>query len=393
MNRLLFVTIAGFLGAGAYWAFQSGYGPAFWLAASVAAAGGAALMALAANMRLSRLRADYTHLSAQFEAAVNRIEKQGSALNARLAAFELGQETSKQGRRKASADLTFIAPKPSAEIITHPKAVGARTSSKPQLIEGGLAAAERMGRQRRAVERGFKKACDTGQFPLCLQPVLAMPDGTPAAYIASARIADHDLPAFEVPGDGIDVSRFTDLMLGQCARASRQLADKGGQDTPLICQIHAAFLFDAARFGRFASAVEAQPQLAAGIIAALPEFTEAEIDLALPLIDRLARAGMRFAVASNANRIAASLARVAARAEYAIAKAVVFSDTAQRGSSAEAKALAESLKAQLIALDADSERLQLAVMEQGIRLVTSAQAAPPRLVKPYQTASRESVAV
>ena len=41
MNRLLFVTIAGFLGAGAYWAFQSGYGPAFWLAASAAAAGGA----------------------------------------------------------------------------------------------------------------------------------------------------------------------------------------------------------------------------------------------------------------------------------------------------------------------------------------------------------------
>lgn len=395
MGRLLILITAGLAAAVLFWAWQAGFGTPFWLACgAVVVSVLALLLALGANARLSRLRSDYAQLSAQFELAMGRLEKQANALQARLAVNEQAADSAKTPRRKSAPDAPEDAEahRPMAQIIAHPKAGTNKTAAKPHMIEGGLAAAERLTRQRRAVERGFKKAVNTGQFPLCLQPVLSMPEGVPVAYIASARIADQDLPAFGEPGEGIDRSHYTDLMLVHALRAARQLADLGGADTPVICQLSLEFLLDSKRFGLFASAIEAQPQAAEAVVAALPRMSESETEAAFAALDRLARSGMRFAVCGNHGNLARLLKRIAAPVAYFFVPAKSFADRPARTALRDIAAFAGSRKAQLVAMEADSERLQLSLMEEDVRLVTSAAAAPPRLVKPPQPSGRQHLA-
>ena len=395
MGRLLFLIMVGLSAAGLFWAWQPGFGTPFWLACgAMAVAALSLLLAFAANVRLGRLRSDYAQLSAQFESAMGRLERQANAIQARFAVNEQAADSAKTPRRKPVPDASEDAEshRPMAQIITHPKAGTNKTVAKPHMIEGGLAAAERLTRQRRAVERGFKKAVNTGQFPLCLQPVLSMPEGAPVAYIASSRIADHDLPAFGDPGEGIDRSHYTDLMLVHSMRAVRQLADLGSRDATVICQLSKEFLLDPKRLSLFAGAMEAQPRTAEAIVAALPQISENETEAVFAALDRLAKSGMRFAVCGNHRNLAGLLKSVAAPVAYFLVPAKSFADRAARAALSDTVAFAGSVNAQLVALEADNERLQLSLMEEDVRLVTSTAAAPPRLVKPPQLSGRQNLA-
>ena len=235
MKKLLLLIVPGLTAAAIYAVVRSGLGSPFWLASgALIVAVFAAALAAGAHLRLGRARQDYELLAVQFEQAIKRLENRDGASQARLTAIEQAADTNKPSKRKPAADFPAAsdAPRPMADIIPHPKAAANKTAMKPRMIEGGLAAAERLTRQRRAIERGFKKAAETGQFPLCLQPVLQMPEATPVAYIASGRFAEHDLPAFGELCDGIDRANYVDLMLIQASRVTRQLADGGGDGAP-----------------------------------------------------------------------------------------------------------------------------------------------------------------
>lgn len=376
--------------AGIYAAVSSGLESPFWLAAgALIIAVLAAWIAASAHFRLSRIKSDYFQLAGQFERAVYRLEKRNDMAQSRLTQVAGKLEQQNSPRKKTSPQSTFVpdATQPAATIIAHPRLAKSGIRMKPMMIEGGIAAAERMSRERKAIERSFKKAVETGNFPLSLQPVLEMPDGQPVAYLAFGRLADHDLSADAGLPESIDSADFCERLVLQAARVSGQLLNTGNTKTPIVCGLSEEFVGDSERVQRLARMLQSQPALPGALIFAIGAEMARSDFFARSGIDQLAATGADFAISGPLDQIADRPARSSLPVALILLNADEIGEDANKNTVQSLALATVPSKAKLVAAKAEGEQLQIALQDRGIRFLTSDRAAPARLVKPVAAAN------
>jgi hypothetical protein len=216
---------------------------------------------------------------------------------------------------------------------------------------------------------------------LSLQPILEMPGAVPAAYLAFGRLQDQDYAADERLPETLDRAEFCEQLISYATRVSGKLADDNFARTPIICGLTAEFLADREKVDGLAAAIGAQRALANALIFSIPAKMTGSVALQKDALDKIAATGARFAVVGDVASLKIRKARAKLPLAYILTDARDFNDEASFTVLRSLVSKASGESAAVVGLGAETERMQIALMDAGVRYVTSSRAAPARMVK------------
>ena len=370
--------------AGTLAALRPGADIVYWIAViALAIAAPAAGLAVAAHAKLSRIKSDHALLCAKFDDAVYRLEKRNDVAQTRLTLLSPGGAPL---AAQATTPLPENTPATPDEVATPILLTSAAMAKSPMPVKAGKAMArpslpEKLARQRKTAGKAAQKPVDSQPVLLSLQPVLEMPDATLKAYIAFGRQGGQDWFADDALPEAFERAEFCDRLISLAIRNCEQLKDGSGAPVPVICGLTAEFVADPEKVKQLSSVMYARPSLARSLIFSVPAKMTGTVALQRVALDRLAATGVKFAVSGDLASLSTRKARAKLPLAFILAPAHAFSGDGQIDALRAIVLTARTECAEFVVLNADSQALQFALMDAGVRHVTSAEAAPPRLLK------------
>jgi hypothetical protein len=379
MKRFLLLFALALAGASLFAATRPGADQPYWLAViALSLAAPALCIAVIAHFRFQRIRQRYARLAEDLEQAVYRLEKRNDLAQTRLTELASAAGPVKLWSPAKASERDYSAePAYSADAA----AVKLERSAKPAKLKTAAREPIRLAREHRAVDHSPRRPIESGPFPLSLQPILEMPGAVPSAYMAFGRLADHDYAADERLPETLDRAEFCEQLIAYATHVSGRLADDNFARTPIVCGLTAEFLADKEKVERLVSAIEAQPSLSNALIFSIPAKMTGSVALQKDALDKIAATGVRFAVVGDVASQKIRKARAKLPLAYILTEAKDFNDDSSLNVLRALVSKAGNESAAVVGLGAETERMQIALLDAGVRHVTSSRAAPARLVK------------
>jgi hypothetical protein len=379
MKRFLLLFALALAAAAVFAATRPGADKPYWIAViALSFAAPALCIAVIAHFRLQRIKQRYAHLAEDLQQAVYRLEKRNDLAQTRLTELASAAGPVKLWNPAKASERDY-----STQPAYSPDPVPAMPERLQRPAKSKTVAREpiRLAREHRAVDKSPKKTIEPGPFPLSLQPILEMPGAVPSAYLAFGRLQEQDYAADERLPETLDRAEFCDQLIAYATRISDRLSDVNLARTPVICGLTAEFLADKERVERLAGAISAQPFLSNALIFSVPAKMTGSVALQKDALDKIAATGVRFAVVGDVASLKIRRARAKLPLAYILTNAKDVSDDASLQALRSLVAKASSESAAFVGLGAETERMQIALMDAGVRHMTSSRVAPVRVVK------------
>ncbi|MBL8581947.1 MAG: EAL domain-containing protein [Rhizobiaceae bacterium] len=336
------------------------------------------------HARVGRLSSDLDTLSRAMDKAVRDLAQRSNRDATTMA--ELKDQIA---RELASARAAAQTRQPAGPVSNAELELDAEGGNVVVYEQAKLARKAREARPARSGEAGgldaeplVRQALATQTLELSLRPIISVARGAAAGFDVFAH--------FEVDGRGIDLAAnaaeipegqraaYECLLVDEAIGTARRRLGSVSQSMPLHISVSPAFLGEAGAVGKLVAAARAHEPLAAALVVCVPAILARKDDAVFPALQRIAEAGIRIALEDWAPRGDIALPATLQVAFLKVQGRRLVEEA--EGTDVAGRSLAAG--ALVIAVDVASDDEAMALIDEGINLMSGPRFSAPRRLRP-----------